>query len=88
VKLLRPFSPEQKGYPDLTILQKQNRLALPTNLEERVRNIVNNPKSKCAEFIKNMITMAARIDGGAYSNDPLDVFNRVQKQAGFKLKNI
>jgi hypothetical protein len=49
---------------------------------------VNNPSSDCAEFIKRLIAKAEAIDGKAFSEDPLVLFDRIQRQAGFKLKNI
>jgi YD repeat-containing protein len=69
-------------------LVPQNKLPLPLNLRDRVSNIINNPKSKCAEFVKNLIIEAAKLDGAAFSHNALDIFNRVENQAGFQLKNI
>jgi hypothetical protein len=50
--------------------------------------VVNNPNSDCAEFIKRLISQAEDIRGKAFSDAPLALFDRVQGQAGFKLKNI
>jgi len=52
-----------------------------------VGNVVNNPKTDCADFIKRLIG-AASTKGKASSDDPLTLFDRVNGQAGFKLKNI
>jgi hypothetical protein len=66
----------------------QNLLPLPADLRDRVASVVNNPNSDCAEFIKRLISEAQNIMGKAFSNDPLALFDRVQNQGGFKLKNI
>jgi YD repeat-containing protein len=66
----------------------QNILPVPANLKDRIAAVVNNPKTDCAEFIRKLISEAQRIDGTAFSRDPLDLFKRVQDQAGFELKNI
>ena len=47
---------------------------------------MNNPKTDCAEYIKKLIA-AASIGGKAYSDDPMRIYQRVQDQAGFKLRN-
>lgn len=62
-------------------------MPLPSDLKDRVANVVNNPKTDCAEFIKKLIA-AVSTKGKAFSDDPMKVFDRVQSQAGFKLKNM
>ena len=66
----------------------QNTLALPSDLRDRVANVVNNPDSDCADFIRRLISEAAKIKGKAFSGDALTLFARVQGQAGFKLKKM
>jgi hypothetical protein len=62
-------------------------MAVPSDLRDRVATVVNNPKTDCAEFIKKLIA-AVSIKGKAFSDDPMKVFDPVQSQAGFNLKNI
>ncbi|MFL6257525.1 MAG: RHS repeat domain-containing protein [Pyrinomonadaceae bacterium] len=60
---------------------------LPDNLKERVEKRVNNSKSDCANFIRQLIEEAARIAGDkAYSTDAMKNFNRIQGEGGFHLK--
>jgi hypothetical protein len=49
-------------------------LPLPSDLKDRVANEVNNRNSDCGEFIKDLIAAAA-INGKAFSDDPLTLFN-------------
>jgi len=56
---------------------------LPTDLKGRVAKIVNNPKTDCAEFIKKLIGKLRK----AFSDDPMDLFKRVENGRGFRLGN-
>jgi hypothetical protein len=73
------------GLPDLGIL-RQSKLALPADLEDRVRLIVTNPKSNCGQFITNLI--GAVKGGRAYSQDPVNLFTRVQREGRIRLKRM
>lgn len=64
----------------------QNPVPLPSDLRGRVASRVNNPNSDCGKFIQRLIAEAAKIDGKAFSTDPLALFDRIQSQAGFKLR--
>jgi hypothetical protein len=44
---------------------------------------VNNPKTDCAEFIKKLIGKLRK----AFSDDPMDLFKRVENGRGFRLGN-
>jgi len=44
---------------------------------------VNNPNTDCAEFIKKLIGNLK----GAFSDDPIKLFERVEKGKGFRLGN-
>jgi len=60
----------------------RNSQRLPENLEEKVANVVNNPKTDCADFIKKLI---GNLKGEAFSDNPMDLFKRVEKEKGFRL---
>ena len=62
----------------------QNPQPLPTDLKDRVANIVNNPNTDCAEFIKKLI---GNLKGNAFSDDPMKLFERVENERGFRLGN-
>lgn len=62
----------------------QNSQPLPTDLKDRVANIVNNPNTDCAEFIKKLI---GNLKGKAFSDDPMKLFQRVENGKGFRLGN-
>lgn len=62
---------------------------LPSDLEDRVANRVNNPATDCAEFIKRLITEVARLQRvDSYSTDPMAIFKRIQDEKGFRLKRM
>ena len=61
----------------------KKRQPLPTDLKDRVAKIVNNPETDCAEFIKKLIGNMK----GAFSDDPMKLFERVEKEKGFTLGN-
>ncbi|HEV7746048.1 MAG TPA: hypothetical protein VGO56_13695 [Pyrinomonadaceae bacterium] len=65
----------------------QNTLPLPSNLRDRVSDVLSNPKTDCADFIKKLLGAAAKY-GKAFSDNALDLFDRVQREAGFKLKGL
>ena len=73
------FSPQNRG--------RSTRLPLPTDLKARVMDIVNNPTTRCLEFIANLLAAAA-IDGEPFSYNVSDLFDRVGNQAGFRLKKM
>jgi hypothetical protein len=60
---------------------------MPSDLRDRVANRVNNPATDCGQFIKKVLDEAARIKGKkkGFYDDPLAIFDRVQKQGGFHL---
>jgi hypothetical protein len=64
--------------------QWQNAQPLPTDLKTRVANIMNNPKTDCADFIKKLI---GNLRDKAFSSDPMDLFERVEKEKKFILGN-
>jgi hypothetical protein len=45
---------------------------------------VNNPETDCAEFIKKLI---GNLKGEAFSNNPIKLYERVEKEKGFSLGN-
>lgn len=45
---------------------------------------MNNPKTGCAEFIKKLI---GNLKDKAFSDDPMKLFERVEKEKGFRLGN-
>jgi hypothetical protein len=59
---------------------------LPSDLEDRVADRVNNPATDCGELMKKIINEAAARKGKAHSNDPLTIFQRVQREGGFHLR--
>jgi hypothetical protein len=65
----------------------QNTLPVPLDLKDRVSAIVNNPAGDCADYIKKLLAQAGTKYGKAFSDNALDLFDRVG-QAGFKLKKI
>jgi len=64
----------------------QKTLPLPSDLEGRVTSIITNPKGDCADYIKKLLSEVASHYGQAFSDDPIVLFNRVQGEAGFRLK--
>jgi hypothetical protein len=79
---------EEVELSGLQTTRRHNTLPLPSNLKERIAGVVNNPNGGCADFIKRLISEAEHIDGTAFSNDRMTLFQRVQDQAGFALKYI
>jgi hypothetical protein len=59
---------------------------LPTDLRDRVESRVNNPDSGCKDFVMSVIAEAGKIDGKAFSTDPMTNYDRIQREGGFKLK--
>jgi hypothetical protein len=82
------FTDEIELSPNQNSTKLQNILPLPLNLKDRIAAVVNDPNTDCAEFIKKLISEAEKIDGKALSSNPLILFERVQNQAGFELKNM
>jgi hypothetical protein len=70
----------------LTGIAPQQPVRLPSNLRDLVAKRVNNPATHCGEFISELIAEAGRINGKAYSTDLMANFDRIQREAGFKLK--
>ncbi|HEU4837636.1 MAG TPA: hypothetical protein VFS90_24615, partial [Pyrinomonadaceae bacterium] len=68
-------------------VQRQTQVPLPSDLKDRVAGIVNNQNTDCANFIQRLFAAVAGIKGDTYSDDPMKLFERVNRQAGFKLKN-
>src|SRR5882724_7086978 len=66
----------------------QNIVPLPSDLRDRVAGKVNNPATDCGEFIKKVLDEAAQIKHykKGFYDDPLAVFDRIQRQGGFQLK--
>ena len=69
---------------NLLPLIPQNSQPLPSDLKDRVSNVVNNPKTDCADFIKKLI---GNLKGKAFSDNPMKLFERVQQEKGFRLGN-
>jgi RHS repeat-associated protein len=63
-------------------LNPQKPQPLPTDLKDKVANIVNNPETDCAEFIKKLI---GTLQDKAFSDDPMKLFERVEKEKSFRL---
>lgn len=80
---------DKRGHYELFLLAvaPQNTVPLPSNLRDRVSEVVNNPKTDCAEFIQKLLGAAAKY-GKAFSDNAMDLFDRVQREAGFKLKRL
>lgn len=79
VEPLRPAKPPLREGPQIPV-------PLPSDLLDRVANRVNNPDTDCAELIKKVINEAAKVDGKAYSDNPLAIFDRIQREGGFRLR--
>jgi hypothetical protein len=62
-------------------------LALPADLRDRVAKIVNKSDTDCRDYIKKLIARVSQTNK-AYSDNPLDLFDRVQREGGFHLKNM
>ena len=62
----------------------QNAQPLPTDLKTRVANIVSNVKTDCADFIKKLM---GNVKDKAFSDDPMTLYERVEKEKGFRLGN-
>jgi hypothetical protein len=71
-------------WDERVIQAPQNPQPLPTDLKDRVSNIVNNPETDCAEFIKILLGKA---NEKAFSDDPMKLFERVESEKGFRLGN-
>ncbi len=60
------------------------RQSLPTDLKDKVANIVNNPNTDCAKFLKILLGNA---NEKAFSDDPIKLIERVEGEKGFRLGN-
>jgi hypothetical protein len=54
-------------------------LALPADLRDRVAKIVNKSDTDCRDYIKKLIARVSQTNK-AYSDNPLDLFDRVQRE--------
>jgi hypothetical protein len=60
---------------------------VPSDLKYRVNSVVTNPTGDCVDYIKKLLA-AVRSNGTAFSDDPLILFDRVQREAGFQVKKM
>jgi len=76
------FASMQGGTPQNSVV------LIPGNLRNRVAARVNDQNSGCADFMRQIIANAAKIDGKAfdYTGDLMNLFDRVQNGGGFNLR--
>jgi YD repeat-containing protein len=82
--LLSPLTGGTTYVNTASSLGPQSFQPLPSDLKDRVFNIVNDPKTDCGGFIKKLI---GNLTGKPFSDDPMKLFKRVENEKGFRLGN-
>jgi YD repeat-containing protein len=62
-------------------------LPIPSDLRDRIDKIVKKTDTDCRDYIKKLLD-AVNPKNDLYSDDPLKLFDRVNGEGGFQLRNI
>lgn len=75
------------GYQSKPTPNKPNSiLPLPSDLRNRIADIVAN--KACATYINDLLQTVSKKTGKAFSLKAMDIFDRVNREAGFKLSKL